>query len=137
MTLYISGLGCANRLVKIKKGMKIPIIRFIITITSDFIFDDSDSIEIKKCLIELIRLVCATILIVHINKQVSKELINYFVMINGIATQHESVGQLSYLSIVEAERTSVSPSICDKTVTFVSAIPFISDVDEKFTVDFN
>ena len=82
-------------------------------------------------------MVCATILIVHINKQVSKELINYFVMINGIATQHESVGQLSYLSIVEAERTSVSPSICDKTVTFVSAIPFISDVDEKFTVDFN
>ena len=58
-------------------------------------------------------------------------------MINGIATQHESVGQLSYLSIVEAERTSVSPNICDKTVTFVLAIPFVSDIDEKSTVDFS
>ena len=48
MTLYISGLGCANRLVKIKKGMKTPIIRFIITTTSDFIFDDSDSIDIES-----------------------------------------------------------------------------------------
>ena len=58
-------------------------------------------------------------------------------MINGIDTQHESFVQLSYSSIVKAERTRVSPIICDKTLTLVLAIPFLSVFDENSTVEFN